>query len=115
MFAASKLNHCVKKLPVVDLEHERTELKVRDDVDDYVEHFCIRNHRRVSACNVEITLVELSEATLGHLRLVASVNFSYVEALDVLDSVLRNVARERYCEIIPEGEQFSTLVLQVVN
>lgn len=57
--------------------------------------------------NVEIALIKLSIAPLGHHWLVAAVHTGNVVALDLSNAVLCHKARERHREIIPQRQEFT--------
>lgn len=67
----------------------------------YLEDFRVRDHGRVGACNVQIALVELPEASFGHLGLISPIHLGYVVPLHVADGMLCHVPRKGYCQVIP--------------
>ena len=67
----------------------------------HLEDFRIRDHRRVRAGYVHVTLVELSEAPFSHLGLVPPVHLGYVVPLHVGDGVLSHIPRKWYSQVIP--------------
>ena len=62
------------------------------------------HHGRVGPRNVEVALVELPEAAAVHLRVVPSVHFADVVALDVPNAVERHIPCEWHCQIIPASQ-----------
>jgi len=68
---------------VIHLHLEVTDFKSLEDLLNNGEHFSVRDHHSVVSSDIEIALIELSEAAFAHLRLITSVDLSNVEALDL--------------------------------
>ena len=100
---------------MIDLDHELADFKSFEDFADDREYLRIGDHESIVSSNIEIALIELSESTLIHLRLITSINFGNMEALNLLNALGSNVTSERHGEIVPECKQLSTLVLQIID
>jgi len=80
------------------------------------QNLSIGDHRIVGTGNVEIALVELAHAALGHGGLVTAVDLCDVVALDVLDgSVHGEPSGEGDGQVVTQRAQLSTLVGEVVD
>ena len=115
LLTASKLNHSIQELPVIDLDLECANLKVSEDLDHHSEDLGIRDHGGIVTCDVEVALVELSEATFAHLWLITSVHLCNVESLDTGNLLLCHISGKWHREVIPERKEFTTLILQIID
>ena len=77
---------------MVHLYLEFANFKSPQDLLDNREHLSVRDHQRVVASYIEIALIEFSKAASVHLRLITSINFSHVEALDLLNTFRGNIS-----------------------
>lgn len=75
----------------------------------YLENLGIRDHGGINTSNVQITLVELPEATPGHLRLIPPVHFGNVVPLDVGDGILSHIPRKGHRQVVPAPKQLAGL------
>lgn len=115
LLTAGKLNHGVEELPVVQFHDEVADLERLQDVNNDGEQVSVRNHDTVGAGDVEVALVELTEAASLHLRVITSVHLSDVEALDRRNAVLGHISCEGHGQIVAQREQLAALVLEVVD
>ena len=100
---------------MVHLDCELADFKSFQDFTDDREYLRIGDHQGIVSSNIKITLVKFSESALAHLRLIASVNFCNVEALDLLNALGSDVTSERNCKVISEGKQLSSLILKIID
>ena len=89
---------------MVNLDSELADFESLQDFTDDREHLRIRDHQSIVSSNIKIALVKFSESTLAHLRLIASVNFCNVEALDLLNALGSDVTSERNRKVISKGK-----------
>lgn len=101
---------------MIYLDRVRVPLERVKDIGCDLEDFGIRNHGVVGACNVEIALVELPHAALGHGRLVAAVHLGNLVALEALHTrVHGEPSCERDSKIVAQRAKLPALILQVIN
>ena len=100
---------------MVHLNDEITDFKTTKNLLHDGEDLSIWDHEGIVSSNVEIALIELSKATLVHLRLITPVDFGDVEAFDLLKALRSHVSSEGHSKIVAESKQLATLVLQVVD
>lgn len=80
------------------------------------QDFRVRKHGIVDTCNIEIALIKLPHAALGHCRLVTAIYFGDVVTFDGLDRrVHSKPASKGDSEIITEGADLTALVFEVVD
>ena len=72
-----------------------------EPVRTHLEDLRIWYHARMAACDVKVTLIELSEAAAGNRWVVTPVNLAYMVSLDRPHSIERHVASKRHCQVIP--------------
>jgi hypothetical protein len=113
---ASGLEHAIQNLPVIYLDRVRVPVKRIEDVGSDLEDFCIGDHGIVRARDVEIALIELSHATLGHRRLVTAVDLGDLVALEALHTRIHGEPScKRDGEIVTQRAELPALILQVVD
>ena len=100
LLTSSDFNHGVKKLAVVNFNNEVSHVQASQNVIDDSQYFSVGDHGRVGSSDIEIALVELSEPTLLHLRLVATVDLGNVESLDARQAVLSDISGEGDSQVI---------------
>jgi len=87
---------------VVDFNDKASDIKLLKNLGDNFQDFSIRNHKRISTSNIKITLIELSESSLCHLRVVSSIDFCNVVSFNLSQIFLGYVPCERYCQVVSE-------------
>ncbi|KAI3488264.1 hypothetical protein L1887_47803 [Cichorium endivia] len=114
---AADVKDAVEDLAVVDLDGEALDAEGVERLDEDAEHLGVGNHGVVDAGDVDVALVELAEAALGHGGLVATVDLGDVVALDVavLGGVHGDEAGKGHGEIVAQRAELATLVLEVVD
>lgn len=71
---------------MIYLDCVRIPLERIENVGRDLEYFGIWNHGVVGTRNIEVALVKLSHAALGHRWLVAAIHLSDLVSLEVLDA-----------------------------
>ncbi len=89
---------------MVDLDSELADIESLQDFTDDRKHLRVRDHEGIVPSNIEIALIELSESTFVHLRLITSVYFRHMEALNLLNTLSSDVTCERNSEIISQSK-----------
>jgi hypothetical protein len=113
---AGGLEHAIQNLPVVDLDCVRVPVKRIENLGSDLEDFGIGDHGVVGARDVEVALVELSHAALGHSRLITAVDLGDLVALEALHTwVHGEPSCKRDSEIVTQRAELPTLILQVVD
>lgn len=67
---------------MIEFNLESADIEATEDVNDNAQEISIWNHRAVASSDVKITLVELTEASSGHLRGITSIDLGDVVSLD---------------------------------
>lgn len=113
---AGSLEHAVQDLPVVDLDCIGLPAESVKNVGGNLEDFGIGDHSVVGACDVDVALIELAHAALGHGGLVAAVHLCDLVALEALHArVHGKPSGERDCQVVAQRAQLPALILQVVD
>lgn len=117
LWHATHREYTIQNLPVVDLDSVVSlPAQSLKDLARYPNDLRIRQHRIIYTSDIEIALVELAHSSFRHSRLISSVDFCNVVALDALDvGVHGKPSCEGDSEIVAEGAEFAALVCEVVD
>jgi hypothetical protein len=77
------LNHSLKNLSVINLDFKFSNTHSLKNLLHNDQHIGVWNHRIIFAGDIEVTLIELSEATLSHYGLIAPIHLPNVEHLNL--------------------------------
>ena len=100
---------------MVDFDDKVTDFHSFQYVLDDFDAFGVRYHRIVLASDIEITLVKFPVSALTDRRVVSSVHLGDLVPLDIHDFVHGHVPCKWHGQIISQGQDFTTLIFQVIN
>ena len=111
----TSLENTIQHFTVVQLDFEVVNTQRGQAFNQNCQHLGIWHHWIIGTSNVKVALVEFSHSSLGHSRLVSSVNLGNVVSLYGADTVCRHKPCKWHSQVVSQRSQLTTLVLQVVD
>mmetsp|Transcript_3033 Transcript_3033/g.6554 ORF Transcript_3033/g.6554 Transcript_3033/m.6554 type:complete len:228 (+) Transcript_3033:889-1572(+) len=111
----AQIQNGIQKSSMIEFDPKVTDGKRIQNFARHRQAFRIWHHPSVHPGNVEIALIKLPVPSPGQGRLIPPVDFADVIPFDISHGIDRQKPGEGNGQIVPQRQQFSSLIGQIVN